>query len=542
MIQYITNIMRKDCALILLTVALLVAPYLYGLITHHYIASADEAYQVQAAERLSKGYGYTSSNNNSKWNDMSDAKYDYVQQWPIGYSLVVSLMLRAGTSVGAAAQSVKALTVILGLIAWYLFIAKIRMHQLGRLIFMMAICLIALRCAISTADFIIWALFPVLSGMMLDYGESANKQVVGGKGRGYIFMAGLLISIMVLIKAISVVFIMMGVLWIIMRKRGDTKAVLVDLLSFVMLPLLMTAGLVYTNHMYSGIYTPVSDMPFSLNYHINILEIIRTIYFTIIPEKVMIYLIQNIFSVTRFKDIIITFASCAYLLIICWSCYTLYKRIAYRHLIQWFMVAMITTTFSLFILTFLFCGNTGWTYFSAPRYYAFISPFPVLLLIALGIEYCIEHKISINSGKKFIRNTSILVTFLLCVSIAWGHSVYLNRKQEVYDKTKMTALADIYNIIQYGEKNVVVFSYDSVYSLLLESRSIAAYAVIDLESVFTEETYFSKPTHVFMICESDACLKNYRQISLKYGFEEFNHEFVTIFWKRFKTGQINWQS
>src|SRR5262245_30708366 len=88
---------------LLLVSALFVAPYIFSLFYWPYrVSSGDEPYQIQAAQHLLHGWGYNATIYAMPL-DLAEGKFNFLYNWPIGYSAVIWFFLKLGLSSGMAA-------------------------------------------------------------------------------------------------------------------------------------------------------------------------------------------------------------------------------------------------------------------------------------------------------------------------------------------------------------------------------------------------------------------------------------------------------
>jgi hypothetical protein len=213
---------------------LLFIPFFIVFFRYDYVPITDESYQLQAAKRLVEGRGLTS---NLGANPFNDTEYQYLYQWPPGYSILIASLVHLGFSISSSAILIKTATILMGLYFWI----KLSSHYLDslapKIIFMSITSFMVFTYNYLQTDLIIWSIFPIYSLYMLRLNDKKKRN-----GESLILIATCLV-LFILFKFHTVVFYPITLAWLVYVFYSDLRKLISYSLA-IMVPGVLTGLLI----------------------------------------------------------------------------------------------------------------------------------------------------------------------------------------------------------------------------------------------------------------------------------------------------------
>jgi hypothetical protein len=499
---------------------LAILPFLYTLFAHPYFSNVDESLQLQAAIRLANGQGYTATL--IPQNDLSTPNYSYLIGWPIGYSFLLSILLKIGFSIEFSAKLIKGIVLIVGMVLWLKLFNSYAKNTLTKISCISLLGVISPRFASSCTDLMLWAIFPLLTLFMLSIKEVSSETRDHKKQRTLILTAGVIISVAIIMKYLGLVFLLICLAWLIFVYRRKYRDLAINSFLLTILPFITGFTIFYTNKLYANSVGPVGD---SINNHVNInfglLQTFDTILYIFIPPGFLSIVTSNLGwnppIITT--HILSTFA----IFVIGYVLYKICRAGCFRELIRWFILAFaLLFLFLGFLSLFLWNYSNCWNFLIECRYYYFVSPF----ILFFVVEFLFS--------KVSQRGARILAVSIVVMSMigALSYSGYRKHKSELNYNSKFPILNEVQKVKSANNKtSVVVIADDTKYNLLFQQQGIPSYSV-QCDQTLTEAAFFSKPTLVFIISnERPNCPKDM-------SFNHANYPVAPIYWKVFNAGRL----
>ena len=211
-------------------ILLLVAPFLFVIVTAPYIPNRNEVWQLHAAARMAAGLGYT-----TYWNipeDLSRIHTDFLIAWPAGYSIITAGLMKLGLSAYAAAKTLKIVLIVAAALGWRRLGRRFLSGSLTRTFFVVYICAAAVFISYSLTDLFCWAGMGILTLSMLAYAD--------GRAVRHLIMAGIVLGAMILMRYHSLFLVPVAAVWCFWVSSNMTvKGRLVRVMAIVAIPLLV---------------------------------------------------------------------------------------------------------------------------------------------------------------------------------------------------------------------------------------------------------------------------------------------------------------
>ncbi|OGL50468.1 MAG: hypothetical protein A3H37_06300 [Candidatus Schekmanbacteria bacterium RIFCSPLOWO2_02_FULL_38_14] len=478
--------------------------------------------------RLADGRGYTATLIPQK--DLSIANYSYLKGWPIGYSFFISLLLKIGFSIGFSAKLFKSVVLISGIWLWFKLSDFYIERTMAKILYVSLLCPLSLRFASSCTDLILWAIFPLLTWLMLSVKQLPAREKNIKKQSVFILATSLLVSIAILVKYLGLVMLIICFVWVVFMHRKNYKEVVINSSLVVLLPIVTAVIIFYTNVLYAG---SVGTIGAVINKHLhlnfNLLEIFEAILYVFMPPGLLIFIVNKLNIGGQLVMVVRILAAGVMFTMGC-VLYKLYRIGRFNVLTSWFILSFMSLILFLGFLTLCFWNGTSFKFFSECRYYYFISP--------IIIMFVVEFLFSIMS-QRGARIFTILVV-VVGMAGAWSYSAYKEYENRLDCRVKSVVLNGIQSIRSADtEASVVVIAGDAKYNLLFQQQGISSYSV-RYDQVLNKETFFSKPTWVFIVCDGNSgCSENIVEVVKRLSFDNASYPKATIYWRKFNVGQLS---
>ena len=517
-------------------IALIIAfPYLYIVITNEYLPVTDEVYQFNATLNLIAGHGYSSSMEFGE--DLSEIIYKFMTAWPRGYSLLIAFVMNFGFEINVAAKLIKLTFIIVSIINW-LSLSKLALfEQSFKIIFAAFLGFYVVAVSTSVPDLIVFSIFPYFILKIIIMIEIKPRNYANNRINNFIFL-GLLAGISVWFKYTALPILLIGSLVLMINYKDERRLeLLIKILEFSIPATVMICVLFIINYLnareFSTITTvglPKEIIFFKFTWLISLFDGLLVDAF-ILPKIIFRYLgnvIGNEFS-TIIKTTYIIFMS---LMILLFSFNDDKKNII--KMIS--KISLISVILFLLTTSILFYSNTEYNPLQHGRYYHFIIPL-IMLVIIMELS---KNSIIISKNFNFILTILTVVTNLICSTF---FALYLNnifRSEQVGSELAKVQVSKIKE--QTSPEVVIVFAEgDSFHS----SPWKGVYPLYPRLPT-NKELNFSKKTLVILICgidssrngiiEKNGCEESgFFSLAKLEGFNEYRlNQQKILFWRIFE--------
>lgn len=452
----------KNRLIFTLTLVLFI-PFAIILFSQDYVPVTDEAYQLQAATRFARGEGVTS---NFGTNPFINRGYQYLYQWPPGYSILIGSLAKTGISLNTIASLVKLLTIFAGLFLW-LKLASIYLNSpSGKLIFMSLCSIVIFSYIFLHTDIIVWALYPYYSFLMLFLASSgvmsskSSADIPTVKNNIFPFVKiGLVLSLLILFKFSTVVLMPITFCWFILLYGGNLYKLISRLLVSLSPPTVTYFVINYINLRFSGFLSNSLDYAnFDLKRFLHFQVIIQKIYiffeyFYVRPFRLDI-LTRQIATITHLNsNLLLMVITVLALLVSFYFIIRLFRNTNNQHikmLTLWLGVNIVVYIIFYFFIYGLSPNSTISWPFSRSRYHL-----GVITLLMLVLIYAIQHLSRSKIVKAFSDKYFALSIYISVFAIMTSASFISVKKAFAKYNSEKSILRR--NITHFQEVNGVNF-------------------------------------------------------------------------------------
>ena len=521
-------------------------PFFYVLFSNGYVSCTDETYQLQAAYRLANGQGNTCFR--SPPLDLSIIKYDYLVHWPPGYSLAIASLMKLGISLDAVTKLFKALTIILGIILWLKLSNEFITNTNLRVIFLTFICITFTHLSFSPTDLFLLAVFPFFSHLMLSVSINSRDYLIPSKKElSCLILSSVIVSILILMKYQSLVFIPIGILWLLIQNKRKLTSAFIRIMFFCLPPSITYFTITYLNLRFGGSFTDfhsnsILDVTLNCEWWLNAMQgllqaLLAKPFFV---DKIISFLIAKT-GLNINQNFLIDIFSLSFALLLIYIFYKQRKKnLEIREITNWFLVCLFGMLAFLGFLTIFYRDNFTTIPLANTRYYSFL----ISLLIIIILSFFQSYLQNITNHRKFyLKIFTIIIVVLAEVGII-GYSNYKNSQYILFNREKEIIRKQIdFVLSKYKDTPAMAVANNPYINMLLWEDYIHSYRKLD-----NEGTFFGKPTLVFIIDKnleaSNIKVNSNNKISIAKFASLLNMNIIddnslNIYWKLFDKGKSN---
>lgn len=523
----------------LLCATVVASPYLAVMLADYYVPGNDEAFQFEAAIRLAAGQGYTASP--VVVHDLAAPTFEFLIQWPIGYSALIAGLLTIGIPLVLAAKLIKLSVVMMALAAWSRFAAPFLQRPTAA----MAFCgflgfFVAVRAGWMTDLFLV-ALFPVFSQWMLTADAPAGTPGGAHADRWRLLAAGTLAGLLVVMKYSALPFVALGAAWIVWRNRRYPRAAARDACVFGLPAAGIAGALFLINYLNSGAISASTEggiaarMP---GWREWIVHAGRAAFFDA-PYVPMVAVRELSAAFGVAPGHAMAAASIAIMGAAAASIVVLLRRGGReRTLALWVTAAFVTNLLYLALTTALYFPAGGWTPLMEGRYFIWLAPGIVLcVLTAAG------GRLSGRDPRPLPARTLAAVILAGSFAAGVGYAAYIHRVAGAFQGDTQAMQEAFASITASLDHPPVAIFLDSEHFRTFHRSGRAN--VFAGPAAWLDNASFSRPTMVAMICSRVARLRSEegRSHCADQGFDRIaaRHRFAavevgardTLYWRLF---------
>lgn len=521
----------------LFPLALLFLPFLTYLFAVEYLPGMDESWQLEAAVNLSLGRGYVASWKISQ--DIAVLNFDYLTAWPIGYSLLLSILLYCGLPLSISAKLIKLICLVVATCGWLRLAVKLNGHSSSHLIFAPFLVFFLIASSGSASDLFLLMIFPYLIGLITQsmHDEAGNISVV--KLFGFGFLAGA--TVVFKYTAIPIVVFAVAAVFIILRSSARRFSGGVVFFAPVSL---IVGGVFLLNFFLARSFSTITDKPIektSTGIRFEwALDAIQGFFLDgFYLPKMAVRALAELFSAQSELCLRVAFSMLLAVVFLIWlsrkwRCGGLGKFLRFMLMAGAFNFAF------LWLATNLFFPDSAWNPLQEGRYYQWLIPGFVIAFIS-GLKCHFDDGVPGRSVAVACARLGYLFCFFL-ISF-YSYHAYSTSKYALREAGE--AFIFLKNASQ-GSHLVVVADRDNFRASPLRGQ-VNVYA--DLLDELPGK-YASRETVVGLVCARSGSWRRYiRDDScdrLKYNkyaeVKSFSRadigERTTVFWKRIPAGQV----
>ena len=550
-----TQVFQNHLILLSFLAFLIILPYSITVCINPYHPETDETWQLQAAYRIANGEGYTCS-----WNppqDLSVPHYDYLTNWPPGYPLIIAGIMKAGISLEWAAKVIKICLLFFGFLFWTIISDKFLETLWTKSIFVACISVTAIFYAFSSTDIFLWAIFPLFITLIILRKENTSRSIISSALEYMVIvLAGILCSLLFLVKYLGVVFLPIGLalIWLSFSNKKDLKNLFLKSLLFILLPILTIIGVYLINTESAGQLSSLvtgketlSSLHFSPQW---LLAFVRA-FFLISPFNILLNIVMTKMGLVSSHIMMIIFGLS---LVFCVAfTYIIYKAWKISESKRLIIKGFLLSIFFLFCILFVATSRLNITFTSIldsdfdltpighSRYYIWV--FPLLMISAL----LYFDKLS-RDGKVKVRlmnGLAIALNLFALISIT-GFSIHKGNQLKQYQEKKKMALFALNDLIG-SDRNVpiVIFGHNPYINFFLWEDYIPTYR--DIEILLSDHPrYFSQPTFIFIFKDKlndlDRAQESGERLIQKvinlYRMKSRETNSFVLYWRKFDKGTL----
>ncbi len=523
--------------------------------------SSDVTVQLDAARNLSAGKGYVRTINPIQ------GYYKHVSQWPVGYSAIIAGLLKTGLTLEVATKVYKATVFCFGLFFWYA-LAKIYLSgPLVRIAFLSLLTLSAVHISsVSSTEFTVWAIFPVLSYLLLGLDETPCPG-----DRALILSASMVLCLFPIFKFTGLGVFFICLIWVLLCSRFNIRSIIRRFSLLFLLPTATAAMLFLYNFMNAGVIWGgfISRSTFGLDgiFDLKLTMVIgafsATLY-SFMPENFFGLLVHWI-GLGCYESLILRLLTVGLIGLGIYLSIGLMSKRDYKKYIMWTFsaIAGMISFLSIYTLCIYGVGEGLYKPMVFSIYYSFFSP---LLLIFFMI--CIQELLQ---RKTLAKRVVLCAIIFLSTATSFCYAAYRGNQYRAVGEQKQMILSDIDSITGPNEKSSKILYYRRapkfIYFKMFEritdwdtevregmSGQILKKSIFsrpfredieflnecNLDDVLESKIFLSRPFWFFIILgNGEVRSKEIMNFIVKYGFQENRNKVYSIYWKYVDKGSFN---
>lgn len=521
----------------LFPLALLFLPFVTYLFAVEYLPGMDESWQLEAAVNLSLGRGYVAS-----WKigqDIAILNFDYLTAWPIGYSLLLSILLTCGLPLSLSAKLIKLVCLVVATCGWLKLAVKLNGNSSGYLIFAPFLVFFLIASSGSASDLFLLMIFPYVIGLIMRLMQDG----VGDFSFVHLFGLGVLAGGTVVFKYTAIPIVVLAVSAVFFILRANRRKVF-GVLVFLTPVALIVGGVFLLNFLLAKSFSTITDRPieeFSNGIRLEwVLDAIQGFFLDgFYLPKMAVRALADLFSAQSELHLR---ASCSILLAVVFLIW-LSRKCSRGGLDKFLRLMLMAGAFNvafLWLTTSLFFPDSTWNPLQEGRYYQWLIPGFVIAFL---------------SGKKYFRDEGVSgrgvakacarLAYLFCIFLISFYSYHGYSTSQYVQNEAREAFIFLKKASQDNHL-VVVADRDNFRASPLRGQ-VNVYA--DLLDELPGK-YASRDTLVGLVCARSGSWQRYIQDDscdrlnyIKYAeMNSFNRTDVgkrtTVFWKRIPAGQV----
>jgi len=522
--MFLSECNKKEYCAYCILFLLLAFPFFYALFANRYVPNTDETWLLQSAYRFSHGEGL-----HCNWippQDLASNSSNYLVIWPQGYSILIGL-LNFTVSYDLAPKLMRVVVIIAGFYFWLLlsqYLLKSIYHRILVFVFVGQLFVFM----DNPTDQIFFIVFPIISLLVLKAASPTRLKVsLISSSLSYLYI-GFLVSLLISIRYQALELVLFINLWILLNYFREKKKLFLYCLSFTAIPIIVYSIIAYINVHSSGIVSEHTNAHFLFWWDWNwIPNVLDNLFMKGLLNNLFIHKFFKMFSyntaVLIQSSASIVFAFLFILLIVNRDNVKQSKVFS-----QFLITAVLTNILFLLVLTFYFIPSerSNWTPIAEGRYYKYLVP---LLLIFLFTK---------TENNLFYRTRLFKIMVVIYIIIGIFSNSYIGKNRYDYWSSCEKIYAGISKHIEKASEQVgnmprLAIAQNPYINMFLPNDYMQTYR--DIEAVFTDSAYVSKPTLVVIIKNDlfrgdirNVKSQTYERLKKNYDFQSVNIDTVKM--------------
>lgn len=415
--------------------------------TYTYRPSYDEAWQLQAATRLSTLNELTVSMDDiHNWNenDLSKNLYTYLTNWPSGYSISIAFLNKLGLSITLSAQIFQIIFLLVATVFWTILGYRYIRFPLLRFIFVFIILFYVFN--IRHTNLANFALFPILTLLMLSF-HKEDKSIK-------LIFPGIAVSLAIAFRYQSVVFIPIGVIWLFYINRKNIKIFFTQSFIFSITPIFIYLSILYFNRLYGTDLWTEKVLSNTVNWKtVWLVWASKAVFIESVRLDSLFLFLLKLIHLNNISENFLNIMGVLSVLFIMAVVFYSIKKQETKLLVVWFAISFLCNFFMLIVVTLFQSDLTSkLTPLNVSRYYIIFGPL-IFLFIFIYIQDLNKLLKLLYKLRYFIVILVLSVTIFNTFSYAKKHNIleYTSKKKLLNSRIELVKN-------KYPNSNLIAFT------------------------------------------------------------------------------------